>query len=174
MPRLSIAYTICCVNLLLLITHTASAPLSLYSFQASSGMSGLPIVRVLCMTALGSVCNTESTRGFPKVCSWFGAVHKMRQRTFRARMTARQGPIPEPVATSTTERKSGAIRSTPQAGIPRTQMCVGARLMVRFVKSPALLTTREKPLPLALVIVAKPCQSRRGLSAIGRSAHHCA
>jgi hypothetical protein len=34
-------------------------------------------------------------------------------------MTGRHGPIPDPVATRTIERKRGAIRRTPHAGTPR-------------------------------------------------------
>jgi DMSO/TMAO reductase YedYZ molybdopterin-dependent catalytic subunit len=66
--------------------------------------------------------------------------------------------------------KSVAMGRTPQVGIPRTQICVGARSMVRQAKSPAQLTMRGKPMALGfwgalgLVIVAKLCQPTRGRS----------
>jgi len=151
------SYTIVVVNFLLLITHTASAPLSFHSLYARSDMSGFPCVLVFQMIACGSVARTLLTISVPNVCSGLGAVHKMRHGTFRARMTARQGPIPDPVATRTTDLNNVAIRRTPHAGMPRTYMCDGARSIVRPVKSPARLTMSEKPLPLGLVIVAKPC-----------------
>lgn len=78
-------------------------------------------------------------------------------------MTGRQGPIPEPVATRTTFLKRGAMARTPQAGIPRFQMCVGILDIVSPVQSPAFEMTREKPFVPGFAMVAKACHSRRGL-----------
>ena len=119
-PLASISYTIFVVNRLLLITHTASAPLSFHNWYANKDIFGFPCVLVFQISACGSVVRTLSTISWPKVSSGFGAVHRMRHGTFCARMTARQGPIPEPVATKTTDLNSVAIRRTPQVGIPRT------------------------------------------------------
>jgi hypothetical protein len=118
-PLDSISYTTFVVNLLLLITQTASAPLSLYNPYARRLISGFPLVLVFQISACGSVFLTLSTISFPKVSSGFGAVHKMRHGTFCARITARQGPMPDPVATRTMERKRVAMRRTPQVGMPR-------------------------------------------------------
>jgi nucleoside recognition membrane protein YjiH len=114
------SYTTLVVNLLLLITQTASAPLDFQSPYANKLMSGLPCVLVFQITAWGSVFFTFSTISLPNVSSGFGAVQRIRQGTFCAMITARQGPIPEPVATRTMERKSVAMRRTPQVGMPRT------------------------------------------------------
>jgi hypothetical protein len=157
MPLASISYTIFAVNLLLLITHTASAPLSFHNLYASKDMSGFPCVRVFQMIACASLLLTLSTMSWPNVCSGLGAVHNMRHGTFWASITARHGPMPEPVATRTTDLNNVAMRRTPQVGMPRMYMCVGADSMVRPVKSPARLTMSEKPLPLGFVMVAKPC-----------------
>lgn len=70
-----------------------------------------------------------------------------------------------PVATNTTRRKSGTIRSTPKQGAPRTQIFDGASVIREFVQSPALDTTRENPFSLGAGIVANPCQSRSGCTA---------
>ncbi|XPS79445.1 hypothetical protein M3J09_011428 [Ascochyta lentis] len=148
MPLASRSYTTFVVNFFLLMMHTASAPLSFHILYAMRLISGFPIVRVLWITASGSVSSTLSTISFPNVSSGFGAVHRIRAGTFLAKITARQGPIPEPVATRTTDLKSVAMRSTPHVGIPRTHRCAGARSIVRPVKSPARLTIREKPTAL--------------------------
>ncbi|KAI6765158.1 hypothetical protein HG531_012257 [Fusarium graminearum] len=79
-------------------------------------------------------------------------------------MTGKQGPIPEPVATRTTFLNRGAMARTPEAGVPRVQMDVGGFSMMRFVQSPALETTIEKPLPLGSGIAAKACHSTNGRS----------
>ncbi len=55
-------------------------------------------------------------------------------------MWPRHGPMPDPVATTTMRRKRAEMRITPQAGILRTQRCVGGFLMQRRVQSPALDT----------------------------------
>lgn len=62
------------------------------------------------------------------------------------------------------ERNRGAMRRTPHAGMPRTQILVGPVRIWRDVQSPALETRTENSLSLGLAMVANACQSKRGLS----------
>jgi len=82
-----------------------------------------------------------------------------------SKMEPAHGPTPDPVATSTILRNSGAMRSTPKDGAPRTQIVDGGSVMRELVQSPAFETTSENPFSFGTGMVAKPCQSLSGWTA---------
>lgn len=94
-------------------------------------------------TASGDFSRIESTKLSPKVSRTFGDVHKSLIGTLCSNITGAQGPMPEPVATTTRRRKRGTIRSTPKVGTPRIHKCVGGLSICFAVQSPARLTTSE-------------------------------
>ena len=118
------------------------------------------------MTAPGAFSIIASTSSLPNVSLTSGEVHNSWMVARRSNMKDAHGPIPLPVATSTTRLKRGKMRTTPQVGIPRTQTCVGGCSICLAVQSPARDTRSEWPRLSGTRIVAKLCHSIRGLSDI--------